>query len=229
MSFATLVLALIGCQTDHDSTSEEELLAVRAQIKVLKEEKTTLKTKVDCQVLSANLLENNDQLTRFYTGFPSSGSLQVFLAYITPKASRLRSWRSQQKTDGTEVCSSSHRGWLCLSLSIADQCVYVLAKLRFRVPSLDICTQIGVSEFTFSRLFSTWIPFLSKELTLVFPFLSRGLVNSWMPHTFRSQYPNTRIIIDCFEFSASDLQASGINLWHFWLQESQHIQSVDWL
>ena len=91
MSFATLVLTLIGCQTDHNSTSEEELLAVRAQIKVLEEEKTTLKTKVDCQVLSANLLENNNQLTRFYTGFPSSSSFQTFLAYITPKASRLRS------------------------------------------------------------------------------------------------------------------------------------------
>lgn len=84
MSFATLVLALIGCQTDHDSTSEEELLAVQAQIKVLEEEKTTLKTKVDCQVLSANRLENNNQLTRFYTGFPSRSSFQAFLAYITP-------------------------------------------------------------------------------------------------------------------------------------------------
>ena len=144
-------------------------------------------------------MENNDQLTRFYTGFPCSSSFQAFLTYITPKASRLRSRRSQQKSDGSEVGSSGHRGRLCLSLNIVDQLVCVLAKLRLGVPSLDIGTQVGVSESTFSHLFSTWIPFLSKELKLLFPFPSRELVNSWMPRSFRSRYPNTRIIINCFE------------------------------
>lgn len=196
---ATLVLSL-GCQTDHDSTSsEEELSALRTRVKVLEEENATLKSKVDRQVLSAKLLEKNNQLTRFYTGFPSYSSFQSFLTYITPKASRLRSKRSQQKSDDSEVGRSSRRGRLCLSLIIADQLVCVLAKLRLGVPSLDICTRVGVSESTFSRLFSTWIPFLSKELKLLFPFPSRELINSWMPRTFRSRYPNTRIIIDCFE------------------------------
>ena len=78
-----------GCQTDYDSASEEELLALRTQIKVLEEENATLKSKTDSQVLSANLLENNDQLTRFYTGFPSSSSFPAFLTYTAPKASRL--------------------------------------------------------------------------------------------------------------------------------------------
>ena len=99
----------IGCQTDHNSVSEEELLTLQTQIKVLEEENAALKSKIDRQILSANLLENNDQLTRFYTGFPSSSSFQAFLTYITPKALRLRS-RSQQKSDGSEVGSSSHRG-----------------------------------------------------------------------------------------------------------------------
>ena len=145
----------IGCQTDHDSVSVEEFLTLRTQIKVLEEENAALKSKIDRQVLSANILENNDQLARFYTGFPSSSSFQAFLTYITPKASRLRSRRSQQKSDGSEVGSSSHRGQLCLLLNIADQLVCVLAKLKLGVPSLDICTRVGVSESTFSCLFST--------------------------------------------------------------------------
>ena len=64
----------IGCQTDHDSALEEKLLTLRTQVKVLEEENAVLKSKIDRQVLSANLLENNDQLTRFYTGFPPSSS-----------------------------------------------------------------------------------------------------------------------------------------------------------
>ena len=166
----------IGCQTDHDSASEE-LLAIRTQIKVLEEENATLKSKIDHQILSVNLLESNDQLTSFYTGFPSSSSFQAFLTYVIPKALRLRSIRSQQKSDGSKVGSCGHRGQLCLSLSIAGQLVCALAKLRLGVPSLDICTRVGVSESTFSRLFSTWIPFLSKKLKLLFPFPSHELVN----------------------------------------------------
>ena len=60
------------------------------------------------------------------TGFPFNSSFQAFIIYITPKASRLRSRRSQQKSDDSKVGRSSHRGRLCLSLSIADQFVCVL-------------------------------------------------------------------------------------------------------
>ena len=42
----------IGCQIDHDSTSEEELLALHTQIIVRARVK-----------VSANLLENNDEMT----------------------------------------------------------------------------------------------------------------------------------------------------------------------
>ena len=42
----------IGCQTDRDSTSEEELLALHTQIKVRARVK-----------VSANRLENNDDMT----------------------------------------------------------------------------------------------------------------------------------------------------------------------
>ena len=80
---------------------------------------------------------------------------------------------------------------------------YLFYQKSFPFPSsdssLDICRWVGVSESMLSRLFSTWIPFLSKELKLLFPFSSRELINSWMPRTFRSRYPNTRIIIYCFE------------------------------
>ena len=71
--------------------------------------------------------------------------------------------------------------------------------MRLAVPALDVSTRLGISEATYSRLFATWIPVLARELKLLFPFPSRTLIDSWMPRVFRMRYPNTRIIIDCYE------------------------------
>ena len=49
------------------------------------------------------------------------------------------------------------------------------------------------------QLFSTWIIFLSKELTLLFPWPSRKQIDSLMPRSFCQKYPSTRIILDCME------------------------------
>ena len=56
-----------------------------------------------------------------------------------------------------------------------------------------------MSAATYSRLFSTWIVFLEKELSLLFPWPSQAQVHHWMPECFRQRYPNTRSIIDCME------------------------------
>ena len=52
---------------------------------------------------------------------------------------------------------------------------------------------------SYSRLFATFIPFLAAELKLLFPFPSREKLQFWMPCSFRERFPNTRVIIDCFE------------------------------
>ena len=154
------------------------------------------------QILTEDLLVGKDNLTRFYTGFPSYHSFKSFVNYIEPKALRLRTKRSKQaETEEQETSHSRNRNpprpWH--ALSIATQLLAVLVRLRLSVPALDISTRLGISEATYSRLFATWIPFLARELKLLFPFPSRALIDSWMPRVFRLRYPNTRIIIDCYE------------------------------
>ena len=75
----------------------------------------------------------------------------------------------------------------------------MLIQLRRGLDALDVCVHFNFSEATYSRLFTTWITFLSKELRLLFPFPTKKQVSEWMPSVFKQHFPSTRIIIDCYE------------------------------
>ena len=85
------------------------------------------------------------------------------------------------------------------SISIANQLFSVLIRLRLGLLAADVSMRFKISESTYCRLFTTWICFLSKELRLLFPFPTRQQVDDWMPRSFKKHFPNTRIIIDCYE------------------------------
>ena len=51
-----------------------------------------------------------------------------------------------------------------MSLFVANQLFAVLIRVRRGLELLDVCVQFKMSETTYSRMFTTWILFLSKEL-----------------------------------------------------------------
>ena len=96
--------------------------------------------------------------------------------------------------------SGKQSGLRCFSgMSIANQLFSVLIRLRLGLLVADVCVRFKISESMYCRLFTTWICFLSKELRLLFPFPTRQQVDNWMPRSFKKHFPNTRIIIDCYE------------------------------
>ena len=131
---------------------------------------------------------------------PIYESLIAFSNYLEPKALHLQAWRGSQTLDNRSTESSVQRKpFRCFSnLSVCNQLFAVLIRLRRGLESLDVCTRFKISEATYSRMFTTWKIFLSKELRLLFPFPSRQQVLQWLPSCF-SKFSNTRIIIDCYE------------------------------
>lgn len=92
----------------------------------------------------------------------------------------------------------TQRGWA--KLSIYNQLIFTLVKLRRNVTLTMLCDLFGISTSTGSNLFITWVQFLSKELKIFLPFSTlddmEGLVR---PETFAND-PCLRAIIDCTEF-----------------------------
>ena len=127
--------------------------------------------------------------------FPADAS-QLLLRHLEPKASKLTAWRGEETKDPGPV-KPGPRPWR--ELSIADQLFAVLVRLRHGSSGADIAARMRLPESSFSRLFSTWVLFLSSELSSLFPWPSRTLVQRHMPQVFRDKFPNIRIVIDCME------------------------------
>ena len=144
------------------------------------------------------IIQDDDKLAHYYTGMPTFDSFMALVEYLDPKAKDLIAWNGKYTRESTNTEYYVPRTKTS-ELSVANQLFSVLVRLRLALPITDISVRFGVAESTYSRLFSTWICFLSKELRLLFPFPSRQQVDQWMPKRFKSKFPNTRIIIDCYE------------------------------
>ena len=140
----------------------------------------------------------NEKLAHLYTGFPTLNSFLAFVDYLEPKARNMVVWNSS-KTKELNVQGKQGGNHSFHGISLANQLLSVLIPLRLGLVAADVCARFKLSEGTYSRLFTTWICFLSKELRLLFPFPSREQVDEWMPQNFKKHFPNTRIIIDCYE------------------------------
>ncbi|CAN7985184.1 unnamed protein product [Ixodes hexagonus] len=71
----------------------------------------------------------------------------------------------------------------------------VLVRLRTGMAGREMARNFGVHEGTVSRVFSTWINFLQRELSTLTRFPSLHEIQMYLPHAFR-HFPNTRIVLD---------------------------------
>ena len=99
-------------------------------------------------------------------------------------------------------------------IPLIEEFFAVLVRLKVGLMLSDISSRIGISEGHFSKIFDTWIKFLSCELEALTRFPSLPEIKRHMPEQFK-KYPNTRCIIDCSEVfcqKPSDLKSQR-ELW----------------
>ena len=80
-----------------------------------------------------------------------------------------------------------------------EECILTLVRLRLRLLSRHLTDIFGVSEGSVSKVFTTWICFLStvfRDMLLKWP--CKGEIKKKLPSSC-NKFPSTRIIIDCTE------------------------------
>ena len=75
-------------------------------------------------------------------------------------------------------------------LSVEDEFLLVMMKLRLGLTNLDLAMRFNVAEATISNIFITWLNLL---------FIQLGTLKIWPHRKFKEDYPNNIIIIDCTE------------------------------
>ena len=211
------MLICAGCNTDvsFDSALEDvdlptlrmsakkeadyqaEILSLQRQLAILKGQLAAVTQERDASYFGVHWIAGDDQKTRFYTGLPTYQLFQLFCEYLSEKAEHLKAWQGAEKTRPATNNHSGPRPWK--DMTIPNQLFAVLVRLRLGLCAADAAARFRMSEATYSRLFTTWILFLSKELDLLFPWPSRTQVDAFMPDSFKKKFPTTRVVIDCME------------------------------
>uniref|UniRef100_A0A1X7TTH8 DDE Tnp4 domain-containing protein n=1 Tax=Amphimedon queenslandica TaxID=400682 RepID=A0A1X7TTH8_AMPQE len=163
------------CPTDdlsNNSTaeSEEHKELVTLRLKVAK-----LELRLKKVTFSVELLKDNDKLVLLYTGLPSwpvfMHTFQFVSKFVTPS----------------------------LVLSLEDEMLLTLSRLRLDLTLNDLAVRFAVSVATVSRIFDKWIDALYARLQFLIKWPSREICTQNMPPFIKELYPACRCIIDCTE------------------------------
>lgn len=140
-------------------------------------------TSPQCFTLT-DIKQDSNKLT-FYTGFDS---LERFLVFSKFVQTGYETYKRNQAPQGRP-----------LSLSMDDQLLLVLSRLRVGLLEQDLAFRFGVHISTVSRVWTSWVGFLADYLSQVNYWPSRQIVTKYMPECFHEAYPSTRVILDCTE------------------------------
>ncbi|XP_068738175.1 uncharacterized protein, partial [Montipora capricornis] len=84
-------------------------------------------------------------------------------------------------------------------LSMEEEFLLVMMKLRLGLTNLDLAIRFNVAEATISNTFISWLNLLIVQLGTLKIWPHRNVILEHMPKKFKEDYPNNIIIIDCTE------------------------------
>ena len=145
---------------------------------------------------------------RFYTGLSGTSHFRTLFQYVEEKAKRMKYWRGPKRTSsesGNATGIIQHSDFMTgrrgaqRRLSIEQEFLMSLMKLRLGLFNLDLAFRFQVSDSVVSETLLTWFKFLGRELACLIIWPSRGQTNITMPECFKRHYKKVRVIIDCTE------------------------------
>ena len=130
--------------------------------------------------MSVKDIEGNDHKTSLYTGLPNFSIFIALLEYLCGKAERMHVWRGAKeekaRMEAGRDGQQTNRRRSLRTLTLGDELLATLMRLRLGLLVEDVCHRFCISPSYFSRLFTTWIVLLTKELPMIFPWPTKEKV-----------------------------------------------------
>ena len=131
--------------------------------------------------LSIEELSLNSKMLHYYTGLEDYDCFQFALSTLGPNRFRL-----------------IYRGTVP-TISIENQFLVVLLRLRRYMSYLEISYLMSISEKVVSSIIITWINFMYIKWSTLDLWPSKDLVQFYSPEDFHAMFPSTRVILDGVE------------------------------
>lgn len=183
-------------QRDKITHLTQELQQLRDRICELEKEIKQMKAKR----FTIQDIEHSDKLVQMYTGLQNVKVFNLLADKLREKAGRLQYVRgsSSNATKHHQLEANRKKPGPERGTTVEEELFITLVRLRQGLSEEDLAFRMKVSQATVSRIVSTWIAFLSKELSSLI-YWPTGLENSsYYPECFKN-YPNVKAIIDCTE------------------------------
>ena len=119
-----------------------------------------------------------------------------FFDLIREKAAGLRYWRGSVDTPPSRREKRKAQPRYLLPW---DELILTLVRTRKGFDVHFLADTFGISGGQLSRIYNTWITFLSCELSFLVPWPSRAEIQKALPKRLEN-FKNIRVIIDCCEF-----------------------------
>ena len=122
--------------------------------------------------------------------------------FLEPKATEIHYWRGSKSTKTLTEKRKTKKKATCVNdegvLSKREQFILTLVRTRKGFDVKFLADSFGISPGQVSKIYNTWITFLSQELSFLVPWPSKSEVKKCLPKRFK-RFENVRIIIDCLE------------------------------
>ncbi|CAG5046062.1 unnamed protein product [Parnassius apollo] len=120
------------------------------------------------KIFSTDLLLTDNESLMFYTGLEFYSKFQLMLNTVLPMANSL-----------------TYRWSQVIGVSIEDEFLILLIKLRRNKPDYEIAKIFNISKTEVSNIIVTWIHFVHKLWSMIDIWPRRDLVHYYMPQIFK--------------------------------------------
>lgn len=180
-------IEFIGDSVEIELTASQHNCSTSTETDTVTTDTVAVQTDVSARVSSSSTpflcldnLKTDQQVLHYYTGLESVEKLMTVFATLGPAVNHL----------------VYHRTLSVGNISVINQFILMLAKLRQDLDYLPLSKLCGVSEFTAQNIFITMVNFCARQWSEVNVWPEKDLVQFYMPEDFRAKFSSTRVILD---------------------------------
>ena len=137
---------------------------------------------------SAKLL-NTDKKIKTFLGLPNKAAFEVLFKLLKKKAPKIKYWQGPKKyssQNSRNFSSTPKKSGPRRLLSVKDELILTLMKLRLGSLNADLAVRFQISETTVSKVINSWFRFLAKELKCLIYNLSKDIALQHLPKKFNN-------------------------------------------